>query len=113
MTLRWGLVIGLFVHGAIVAAQATGVPRSWAFGDHKGAGLALSFLAGGLLIAAAASLALDSSTWRPLAVVGAAASCAYFLVYFQPLILIGLGIDIAMLVTIIGFGWPTPTRLGA
>jgi hypothetical protein len=113
MSWRWGVVLLLLVHGAIVAAQASGVPRSWVVGNHGSTGAALTLIAGALLVAAGAALAAQSSAWRPLALAGAGMSFAFFVVYFQPLILIGLGIDISMLLAIGWFAWPTADMVGA
>ena len=113
MTLRWGVVLALLVHGAIVAAQAAGVPNSWVFGNQQVAGVVLALVAGGILILAGAALAMAASPWRVLAVVGAGVSLLFFVVYFQPLILIGLGIDIAILVLVGRLSWPTKEMVGA
>jgi hypothetical protein len=97
MNWRWGLVVFLFVHGGIAAAQASGVPESWLVGNRRSAGLALTLIAGLVLVTSGAALVAHASAWRALALTGAALSLVFFLIFFQPLILFGLGLDVAML----------------
>lgn len=107
------MVLLLLVHGAIVAGQAAGVPRSWIVGNHSTAGTATTLIAGALLMLAAVLLAAHSPSWRPLAVAGAGISFAFFVVYFQPLILLGFGIDLAIVISVGRLAWPTTEMVGA
>jgi hypothetical protein len=113
MSVRWGVVLLLVVHGAIVAGQAAGVPRSWIVGNQCAAGTATTLVAGALLVLAAILLAAHSASWRTLAVAGAGISFAFFVVYFQPLILLGFGIDAAIVISVGWLAWPTAEMVGA
>jgi hypothetical protein len=113
MSWRSGLVLLLLVHGAIVAGQASGVPESWLVGNRQSAGVALTLIAGALLIGAGATLAAHAATWRAFALAGAGLSFVFFVIYFQPLILFGLGVDVAILLPLGWFARPTTKIVGA
>jgi hypothetical protein len=103
----------LFVHGAIVAAQGIGVPDSWLFGEKRAVGLALTLAAGAAFVVAGAALWAEAEWWRPLAVAAAAASLAYFAVFFQPVVLFGMALDVAVIVALAWLSWPTKSMVGA
>ncbi len=103
----------LFLHGAIVAAQASGAPDSWLPGHRKELGIALTLAAGACFLVAGAGLWAQAEWWRALAVTSAALSLAYFVVYFQPLILIGMALDVAVIVALVWLNWPTKSMVGA
>ena len=114
MTWRLLFTLGLLVHGGIVAGQASGVPTSWMIGGSgRSIGGALTIAAAVLTIAAAVMLLLHGSTWRTLAVLGACLSLVFFVVFFQPLIIFGLALDVAIIVAIGYFAWPTKAMVGA
>jgi hypothetical protein len=103
----------LFLHGAIVGAQVVGVPDSWLFGERKVVGLALTVAAGAAFVIAGGALWAEVEWWRPLAVAAAAASLVYFVVFFQPVILFGMVLDVAVIVALAWFSWPTRSMVGA
>jgi hypothetical protein len=103
----------LFLHGAIVTAQVIGVPGSWLFGEKKAVGLALTLAAGAAFAIAGAALWAEAEWWRPLAVAAATASLVYFLVFFQPAILFGIALDVAVIVALAWLSWPTKSMVGA
>jgi uncharacterized membrane protein (UPF0136 family) len=114
MIWRWIWILGLFVHGGIVAAQASGVPKSWLIGDRgHSAGVVLTIVAGLVLLVAGAMLVAHGPMWRTLAVLGACLSLAFFVLFFQPLIILGMSVDIAIIISIGYFAWPTNTMVGA
>ena len=110
---RFLVIAFLFGHGAIVAAQATGVPDSWLFEQRKALGIALTLAAGAAFIIAGGGLWAQAEWWRALAVTAAALSLLFFVVFFQPLILFGMALDIAVIVALAWLGWPTKSMIGA
>jgi hypothetical protein len=103
----------LLLHGAIVAAQVIGVPDSWLFGEKKAVGFALTLASGAAFVIAGAALWAQVEWWRPLAVAAAAASLVYFVVLFQPAILFGLVLDVAVIIALAWLSWPTKSMVGA
>jgi hypothetical protein len=103
----------LFLHGAIVAAQAIGVPDSWLFDGKKAVGLVLTLAAGAAFLIAGAALWAEAEWWRPLALAAAAASLLYFVVFFQPVIVFGMALDVALIVALAWLSWPTKSMVGA
>jgi hypothetical protein len=111
--LRLLVIAFLFGHGAIVAAQASGVPDSWLVGERKALGLALTLAAGAAFVIAGAALWADAEWWRALAITGAALSLLFFAAFFQPVILFGIALDVAIIVALAWFSWPTKSMVGA
>jgi hypothetical protein len=110
---RFLIIAFLFGHGAIVAAQASGVPDSWLIGERKVLGLALTLAAGAAFVIAGGGLWAQAEWWRALAVTGAALSLAFFAVFFQPLILFGMALDVAVIVALVWLKWPSESMVGA
>lgn len=111
--IRYVLVLFLLGHGGIVAAQAGGLPHSWLVGDSQAVGVVLAFAAGALFLLAATELWAHASRWRPLALAAAAVSLGFFAIFFQPLILVGVAFDVAVIVALGWLSWPSPTTVGA
>ena len=111
--LRFVIIAFLFGHGAIVAAQASGVPDSWLFGEKKAIGIALALAAGALFVISGGGLLAQAEWWRPLAVTAAVLSLLFFVVFFQPLILFGMALDAAVIVALVWLDWPTKSIIGA
>ena len=110
---RFLIIAFLFGHGAIVAAQASGVPGSWLIGERKALGVALTLAAGAVFIIAGGGLWAQAEWWRALAVTGAVLSLLFFVVFFQPLILFGLALDVAVIVALVWLKWPSESMVGA
>jgi hypothetical protein len=110
---RFLIIAFLFGHGAIVAAQANGVPDSWLFEQKKALGVALTLAAGAALGIAGAGLLAHAEWWRALAVTGAALSLVFFVVFFQAVILFGMALDVAVIVALAWLDWPTKSMVGA
>jgi hypothetical protein len=110
---RFLIIAFLFGHGAIVAAQIIGVPDSWLIGERKALGLALTLAAGAAFIIAGGGLWAQAEWWRALAVTGAALSLLFFVVFFQPLILFGLALDVAVIAALVWLKWPSESMVGA
>jgi hypothetical protein len=110
---RFLIIAFLFGHGAIVAAQAIGVPDSWLPGEGKVVGLALTLAAGAAFAVAGGGLWAQAEWWRALAVTGAALSLVFFVVFFQPVILLGMALDVAVIVALAWLSWPTRSMVGA
>jgi len=139
--LRLVIAAILVIHGLIVAAQSAGSfgsgggvqNPSWvswwptALGDSwllSWLGLersvvawlgGLLWLAGGLLLVAAGLGVVDvvvpHSAWRSLALGGAAVSLVMLLVYLHPLMTLGILLDVAILVVLLGTDWPPASAL--
>jgi hypothetical protein len=107
------IIAFLFGHGAIVAAQIIGVPDSWLIGEEKALGFALTLAAGAAFVIAGGGLWAQAEWWRALAVTGAALSLLFFVVFFQPLILFGMALDVAVIVALVWLDWPTKSMVGA
>ena len=108
------LIIAVLVgHGGIVAAQANGVPDSWLTGGGKALGLPLTLVAGAVFVLAGIGLWAHADWWRALAVAGALLSLLFFVVFFQPLILFGMTLDVAVIVALLLLHWPTKPMVGA
>lgn len=110
---RFLVIAFLFGHGAIVSAQVIGVPDSWLFEQRKAVGTALTLAAGAAFVIAGAALWAHAEWWRPLAVAGAALSLLFFVVFFQPVILFGMALDVAVIVALVWLKWPTKSMVGA
>jgi hypothetical protein len=110
---RFLIIAFLFGHGAIVAAQVIGVPDSWLLGERKILGLALTLAAGAAFVIAGGGLWAQAEWWRALTITGAALSLLFFLVFFQPLILFGMALDVAVIVALVWLDWPTKSMVGA
>ena len=109
---RFLVIAFLFGHGAIVAAQVIGVPDSWLFEQRKAFGIALTLAAGAAFVIAGGGLWAHAEWWRALAVTGAALSLV-FVVFFQPVILFGMALDVAVIVALLSIKWPTKSMVGA
>jgi hypothetical protein len=96
-----------------VAAQTIGVPDSWLIGEKKTLGLTLTLAAGAAFVIAGGGLWAQAEWWRALAVTGAALSLLFFVVFFQPLILFGLALDVAVIVALVWLNWPSESMVGA
>jgi hypothetical protein len=109
---RFLIIAFLFVHGAIVAAQVIGVPDSWLIGERKILGLTLTLAAGVAFVIAGGGLWLQAEWWRALAVTAAVISLLFFVVFFQPVILFGMALDVAVIVALVSLDWPTNRMVG-
>jgi hypothetical protein len=86
--------------------------RGW-WPNRRSARLALTLNAGPVLVTAEAVLIGHASAWRALALTGAALSLVFFLIFFQPLILSGSRLDVAVLLSVGYLGRPTTATVGA
>jgi hypothetical protein len=82
-------------------------------GERKVLGLALTLAAGSAFVIAGGGLWAQAEWWRALAVTGAALSLAFFAVFFQPLILFGMALDVAVIVALVWLKWPSESMVGA
>jgi hypothetical protein len=86
--------------------------RGW-WPNRRPAGLTLTLIAGAVLVTAEAALIAHASAWRALALTGAALSPVFFLIFFQPLILFGSGLDVAVPLSVGYLGRLTTATVGA
>ena len=74
----------------------------------------MHWLAGGIALAAAGlgvlGIIVPTDWWRTLAIAGAAISLFMLVVYLHPLMILGTGLSIAILVALLWVHWP-PTSL--
>jgi hypothetical protein len=75
--------------------------------------LALSLAGGAAFIIAGGGLWAQAVWWRALAVTGAALSLLLFVLFFQPLIVFGMALDVAVIVALVWLAWPTKSMVGA
>lgn len=66
-----------------------------------------------IFIAAGFAVFFGISWWRWLAVVAAVVSLIAIGLFGQPNMLIGVAVDVAILVALLGVHWPAPSLLGA
>jgi hypothetical protein len=133
----------LVIHGLITASQSTGsfnptggapnpqwvswwpvsMGQSWLLArlglerSPLGTILGVSWLiAGACLLAAGLGLfgfLVPTSWWRLLAGLGAVTSLVLFIFYVHPLYAVGIGANIAILVSLLWLKWPSPDVLGS
>jgi hypothetical protein len=106
-------IVFLVLHGAIQAAQATGGGQSWLIGDRKALAAVSTLAAGALFVVAGIGLWAHAGWWRPVTVAAAVISLMYFVVFFNPLILLGMAIDVGLIIAIVWLDWPTQSMVGA
>jgi hypothetical protein len=56
---------------------------------------------------------IPSPWWRVLAGVGAAVSMVLLIVYAHPLLIVGIGANLAILIVLLWIGWPSAAVLGS
>jgi hypothetical protein len=95
----WRLLIALFLvlHGIVFSFLD---PESWLVDDGRGLYIALGIAAAAALTIGAILLVARRRSWRPFLVAGAAVSLAQLLLFFQPGLFVGVGIDLAILAVI-------------
>lgn len=123
---RWLLVLFLFAHGWVhlviwgmipaIPTDAANPSHSWVLGDRQPVARALTVLTMGLFAVAAVGLIIQAAWWGPTAV--AAAGVSVLLVALFPAaignawIVVPLAIDLALIVGIVAFDWPTGALVG-
>ena len=121
---RWLLIGFLVTHGLIhiavwvvprpKAAKAPFDPsHSWLLGDVRGLAVALAATAGVLYVVAGVGLLAEETWWRPLTVASSGVSLGLMLLTFNPWLLGGIALDVALLVGPGWLDWPSATTLGA
>lgn len=88
--------------------------RSWLFGERDGlravglALVALTIVAYALAALATITVLVPADAWAALVVTGTVASALLLAVFFGPTLLLGLGIDLALLIIVVASVW-TPS----
>ena len=97
----WRSLIALFLvlHGIVFSFLD---PESWLFDDGRGLYIALGIVAAAALTIGAILLVARRDAWRPFLATGAAVSLAQLLLFFEPGLFVGVGIDLAILAVV---GW--------
>jgi hypothetical protein len=97
----WRSLIAFFLalHGIVFSFLD---PESWLFDDGRGLYIALGVVAAVALTVGAILLVARRRAWRPFLATGAAVSLAQLLLFFEPGLFVGIGIDLAVLAFV---GW--------
>ena len=97
----WRSLIALFLvlHGIVFAFLD---PEPWLFDDGRGLYITLGIVAAAALTIGAILLVARRRAWRPFLATGAAVSLAQLLLFFEPGLFVGIGIDLAILAVV---GW--------
>jgi len=95
----WRLLIAVFLvlHGIVFSFVD---PASWLVDGGRSLYIALGVVAAGALTICAILLVARRRSWRPFLAVGAAVSLAQLLVFFEPGMFVGVGIDLAILAVV-------------
>jgi hypothetical protein len=95
----WRLLIALFLvlHGIVFSFLD---PDSWLVDAGRGLYIALGILASAALTIGAILLIARRSSWRLFLAAGAALSLAQLLIFFEPGLFVGVGIDVAILAAV-------------
>jgi hypothetical protein len=95
----WRLLIALFLvlHGIVFAFLD---PESWLLDDGRGAYIALGIVAAAALAIGAILLVARRRSWRLFLAAGAIVSLGQLLLFFEPGLFVGVGIDVAILAVI-------------
>lgn len=95
----WRLLIALFLvlHGLVFSFLD---PESWLFDDGRRLFISLGIVAAAGLTIGAILLVARRRSWRPFLAAGAGVSLAQLLVFFEPGLFVGVGIDVAILAVV-------------
>lgn len=95
----WRLLIALFLvlHGIVFSFLD---PESWLVDDGRGLFISLGVVAAAGLTIGAILLVARRRAWRLFLAAGAAVSLAQLLVFFEPGLFVGVGIDLAILAVV-------------
>jgi hypothetical protein len=95
----WRSVIALFLilHGVVFSFLD---PESWLVEDGRGFYIALGIIAAAALTIGAILLVVRRGLWRVFLAAGAAVSLTQLLLFFEPGLFVGVGIDVAILAVI-------------
>jgi hypothetical protein len=115
------LIIHGFAHWNITTAWGTKpAVYSWVLSPRGVAQASLDALSNPLwvstlllFIAAGISIFFGVAWWRWLAIIAAAASLVAIGLFGQSNMILGIAIDVAILVALLGARWPSPSLLGA
>jgi hypothetical protein len=111
----WRLLFIAFLigHGVIQALQATGSNDSWLLGERRGLAAVITLTAAALFIAGGVALWAHADWWRAATVVGAVTSLAFFTIFFNPFIVLGMALDGGLIIAITWLHWPTVSMVEA
>jgi hypothetical protein len=95
----WRSLIAVFVvlHGIVFSFLD---PESWLVENGRGLFIALGIAAAAAFAIGAILLVAQRHAWRPFLAAGAAVSLAQLLVFFEPGLFVGVGIDLAILAVV-------------
>lgn len=121
--LRWLLIAFLIAHGLVHVAiwaptfdpakAAFDPSHSWLIGDQRRLARTLAFAAATILVLAGIALWVGGEWWRPTAVIALSVSTVTLLVYFNAWFSFILAVNIALIIGIAWFDWPSPSTIGA
>lgn len=95
----WRLLIALFLvlHGIVFSFLDL---ESWLVEDGRGLYIVLGIIAAAALTIGAILLVVGRSPWRTFLAAGAGVSLAQLLIFFEPGLFVGVGIDVAILAVV-------------
>lgn len=95
----WRLLIALFLvlHGVVFSFLD---PESWLFGDGRSLFILLGIVAAAGLTIGAILLVARRPSWRLFLAAGAGVSLTQLLVFFEPGLFVGVGIDLVILAVV-------------
>jgi hypothetical protein len=119
--MRWLLGGFLIAHGFVhivvwasqkaALRQGTRPDHSWLFGDQHSAVITVTYTVAGLFALAGGALILHMDLWRVMTVAGAALSLLLVGLFPEAIlnawIVAPVGIDVALVTSILWFAWPT------
>ena len=119
---RFLFIAFLIAHGGVhlamwitpVKADAAFNPsHSWLVGDQRGIAIIFAVAAASLLIVSGIGLWVGGSWWRPLAVVGLAASFLLMSLFFHPWFIPIQIINAGLIIALLWLDWPSRALVGA
>jgi len=121
---RWLFIGFLIAHGLIhIAVWATPKPEqqsspfeathSWLLGDQRSLAAALAYAAMGLFVIAGLGLLFHAGWWRPVTVVASGLSLALASLFFNPWLLMAIGLNAGLIAGIVWLSWPSQAMVGA
>jgi hypothetical protein len=89
------------------------VSHSWALGDRRTLAMLLALVAGAAFVVAGGALLGHLAWWRPLTVGASGLSLLLMAAFFNPWLLMGVGLDAGLIAGVVWFDWPSRALLGA
>ena len=85
---------------------------SWLLGDAGGVGTGLATIAPAGFVLAGLGVFIGLGVWRPLAIAAACASLITIALFWDPKMVLGVAIDLAILAALLWASWPEDDAFG-